>query len=112
MPKGETSTAQEPLAVDSWRAEPYLHIEEDRIYNPLTDRTLTPRDDGYESFRRIVLGSGGVDELFVPLKAVLIDEGWLVSAAQDRSRRFRLMYVSLEAHTVCNQACYFCPVAI
>src|SRR4029453_4192482 len=25
---------------------------------------------------------------------------------------FALRYVSLEAHTDCNQACYFCPVSI
>ena len=33
-------------------------------------------------------------------------------AAEDASQRFLLKYVSLEAHTVCNQSCYFCPVSI
>ena len=30
----------------------------------------------------------------------------------DDSHRFLLKYVSLESHTLCNQACYFCPVSI
>ena len=31
---------------------------------------------------------------------------------EDLSHRFRLKVVSLEAHSVCNQACFFCPVAV
>jgi MoaA/NifB/PqqE/SkfB family radical SAM enzyme len=39
-------------------------------------------------------------------------EGWLLRGDTEPGREFRLKYVSLEAHTVCNQSCYFCPVSI
>ena len=40
-------------------------------------------------------------------------DGWLLAAERSTpSRQYLLKYVSLEAHTVCNQACYFCPVSV
>jgi MoaA/NifB/PqqE/SkfB family radical SAM enzyme len=47
-----------------------------------------------------------------PDRRRLAAEGWLVPVEDDTSARFLLKYVSLEAHTVCNQSCYFCPVSI
>ena len=39
-------------------------------------------------------------------------DGWLIPENEDLSRKYRLRYVSLETHTVCTQACAFCPVSI
>jgi MoaA/NifB/PqqE/SkfB family radical SAM enzyme len=53
-----------------------------------------------------------VDALPAATRQDLQREGWLVEDAPALAQRHRLKYVSLEAHTVCNQACYFCPVSI
>ncbi|MEO8274990.1 MAG: radical SAM/SPASM domain-containing protein [Thermoanaerobaculia bacterium] len=87
---------------------PYLHRREESIYNPLTDRTLTAGDPlfaalrSFESSGHAPAGEG----------AQLEAEGWIVADRQTASHSFLLKYVSLEAHTVCNQSCYFCPVSI
>src|ERR1051325_11448585 len=80
------------------RANPFLHVDADRIYNPLTDRVLVPGDAAFERVR------GGVNDPAVEA------EGWLVRG--DVSRQHRLKVVSLETMTACNQKCYFCPVSI
>ena len=86
------------------RPSPFLHIDADRVYDPLSDRALTPADDTYARFRRFQ-STGERD-------AVLESEGWLVDGHADLSRRHRLKVVSLELTTTCNQKCYFCPVSI
>ena len=48
----------------------------------------------------------------LPEDDALSAAGWLLPADEDPSARFLLKYVSLEAHTVCNQSCYFCPVSV
>lgn len=88
----------------SWTANPYLHYEESRIYNPLTDRALLLDEHAYRQFR--VFQEHGVAD------AELIEAGWIVPAAADLSRQFHLKIVSLETVTTCNQKCYFCPVSI
>jgi hypothetical protein len=37
-----------------WKVNPFLHVDETAIYNPLTHQTLTPGDDGYALLRGIV----------------------------------------------------------
>src|ERR1043166_4287497 len=64
------------------RPNPFLHVDADRIYNPLTDRALVAGDAEFELVR------------------------------DDVSRKHRLKIVSLETATACNQKCYFCPVSI
>jgi molybdenum cofactor biosynthesis enzyme MoaA len=91
---------------------PFLHLGEDRVYDPLTDRTLLRGEPGHESLRLLLSGSLPLDLLPAEERARLVAQGWLLPADVDASRHFRLKYVSLEAHTVCNQACYFCPVSI
>lgn len=86
------------------RPSPFLHIDADRVYDPLTDRALVPGDAGYERFRRFE-ATGESD-------AQLEAEGWLVRNGTDLSRRSRLKIVSLETSIACNQRCYFCPVSI
>jgi MoaA/NifB/PqqE/SkfB family radical SAM enzyme len=80
------------------RPNPFLHVDADRIYNPLTDRALAAGEADFERVRAGVLD------------ADLETAGWLVR--DDVSRRHRLKIVSLETATACNQKCYFCPVSI
>jgi wyosine [tRNA(Phe)-imidazoG37] synthetase (radical SAM superfamily) len=86
------------------RINPFLHIDPDRVYDPLADRALVPGDALYARFRAFQ-ESGADDE-------ALEREGWLVRNGHDLSRRSRLKIVSLETMTTCNQKCYFCPVSI
>jgi Radical SAM superfamily/Iron-sulfur cluster-binding domain len=86
------------------RPSPFLHIDADRVYDPLTDRALVPGDAGYEHFRRFEsTGEANGD---------LESAGWLVRDGADLSRKHRLKIVSLETTIACNQKCYFCPVSI
>jgi len=91
------------------RPSPFLHIGPDRVYDPLTDRTLHESEPGYAALRALLAGASadpGEQE-------ALARQGWLLPQdGEELSHRFLLKYVSLEAHTVCNQACYFCPVSI
>ena len=86
------------------RTNPFLHIDADRIYDPLTDRALVPGDGNYERFRAFET-DGTADES-------LEREGWLLRNGTDLSHRHHLKIVSLETLTTCNQKCYFCPVSI
>ncbi|HEX7808591.1 MAG TPA: radical SAM protein [Thermoanaerobaculia bacterium] len=86
------------------RTNPFLHIDADRVYNPLSDRALVPGDGVYERFRAFELH--GADD------AGLEQDGWIVRNGADLSRKHHLRIVSLETMTTCNQKCYFCPVSI
>ena len=101
---------QDPDSAEAgrWRPDPYLHVSRNLCFNPHTDRVLKAGDPGYDLLRSL-LGdperrAGAGSEL-----EVLADEGWLIGPDTDPDRLYRLKYISLEAHTVCNQKCYFCP---
>ena len=87
-----------------WKANPFLHIEADRIYDPLTDRTLVAGEREYVAMRAFLDGGEAAEELR--------RDGWIVRDEEDLSARYRLKIVSLELTTTCNQKCYFCPVSI
>ncbi len=90
------------------RVSPYLHTTSERFYNPLTDGALAVGDPLFAALRSFEEGgSAAPAEL-----AALAGGGWLIADAERASQSFLLKYVSLEAHTVCNQSCYFCPVSI
>jgi len=93
---------------------PYLHVGDDSIHNPMTDRTLGPGDADFGPLGALVRGEVTADGLGTEVRDRLRQEGWIYDPAnlEDLSRGFYLKYVSLEAHSVCNQACYFCPVSI
>ncbi len=95
-------------ATATLRPSPFLHYGPDRAYNPLTDELLELGQPAYEALCRV---SGGLEAQPEPLRQ-LRDRGWVVPEGTDLSGRFLLKYVSLEAHTVCNQSCYFCPVSV
>jgi hypothetical protein len=90
------------------KANPFLHNDAERIYDPLTDRALVPGDAAYAGFRAFEAG-GALD---ADGAAALQRDGWLLRNGEDLSRRHRLKIVSLETLTTCNQKCYFCPVSI
>jgi len=94
----------------SWQPNPFLHVETESIYNPLTDRTLRFGEEGFELLRRMV-GAEWPAASQAELSE-LESNGWIVSQGKDLSRQSHLRIVSLETSTVCNQACYFCPVSI
>src|SRR5258706_2314240 len=91
------------------KPNPFLHVEEARIYNPLTDRALTPGDAEYQKLRTLLAGEGGSHSAE---DEALARDGWIVAEGEDLSTRYRLKIVSLEVMTTCNQKCYFCPVSI
>lgn len=90
-----------PIATQS-RVNPFLHIDDDRVYNPLTDRAITAADTEWRLLRAFLAG-GEAD-------ASLESGGWIVR--DDISRQYRLKIVSVETLTTCNQRCYFCPVSV
>ena len=87
-----------------WKLNPFLHVDPDRIYNPLTDLGVVAGDAAYASLRTFLDGG--------PAREDLVRDGWIVREADDLSTRYRLKIVSLEMMTACNQKCYFCPVSI
>ncbi len=88
--------------ISALRVNPYLHIDAERIYNPLTDRAITSSDPEWAPVRAALDGGTAEENLE--------HGGWLVR--EDPSRSYRLKIVSLETMTTCNQKCYFCPVSI
>jgi MoaA/NifB/PqqE/SkfB family radical SAM enzyme len=110
-------TASSPLVADPAAASPrlvlnpFLHVAPGRLYDPLTDRTLAAGEPGYAEVQALVEGATP-SELAPAAREALAAGGWLLPDQGDPAERYLLKYVSLEAHTVCNQACYFCPVSI
>ncbi len=113
MPDLATSLAEsEEMTVGEAQPSPYLHTGADRIYNPLADQTLAAGDADYDLLRGLLDGSLTADQLAPTARERLAAAHWIAEPGEDLSTRFHLRYVSLEAHTVCNQACYFCPVSV
>ncbi len=91
--------------------EPFLQVSDGHVYNPLTDRTLKAGEPGFAELRALAARPpAATTPLSRESERRLEADGWLVGDAD--ASRFRLKYVSLEGHTSCNQACYFCPVSI
>jgi hypothetical protein len=100
-----------PVAAADLRINPFLHIDAERIYNPLTDRALTPADEDYAALRAILSGAAGFSPPSSSSSPSSLEaSGWLVRG--DVSHQHHLKIVSLETMTTCNQKCYFCPVSI
>lgn len=94
-----------------WIASPYLHLFDHAVLNPHTGRGMGADHDWYPELRRLIL-----DEVILPtlspLHTALAADDWLIAADADLSHHYRLRWVSLEAHSVCNQRCFFCPVSV
>ncbi len=91
--------------------DPFLHVGDDKIYSPLRDHLLEQGQPEYEALRSVLEGRQDVQALAEPVRASLESAGWLVEDPAALAHEFRLKYVSLETHTVCNQRCFFCPVS-
>lgn len=115
MTRSALPILSEPRAVErpetALQLNPFLHHGPGRFYDPLTDRMLVQGDPAFASLLAVNAGAG-VETLPEADRRRLAAEGWLLPAEEDPAHRYLLKYVSLEAHTVCNQACYFCPVSI
>ena len=105
-------TPGEPAVSQELTLHPLLHVDEDELYHPILDRSLKPGDADYALLRPVADGGLPATELPEGERRRLTEVGWLLAPGEDASQQFRLKYVSLEAHTVCNQACYFCPVSM
>jgi len=90
---------------------PYLHFDENRIYNPLRDQSVSSDDARFSLLRELRRSKETIETFDEALITAMRTEGWLIGAEEDLSHRFFLKYVSIETHTVCNQGCYFCPVS-
>ncbi len=99
-------------AAERLQIEPFLHLSPDRIYNPMTDRHLAQGEAGFAELLQMRSGLELPAGLTPQLRAQLWAGGWLVETAAELGSRFSLKYASIEASTVCNQACYFCPVSV
>jgi hypothetical protein len=98
-----------PVAV--WVVEPYLHVDADSCYNPLTGRRLAADSVLGQALGQAYAGTIAPARLAPEQHQALVREGWLVESTTAFDRRARLRVVSLETRTACNQKCYFCPVA-
>ena len=94
-----------------WIASPYLHLFDHAIFNPHTGRGLGADHPWYGELRRLILDETLLVDLDDVQRALAADD-WLIPVDTDLSRRYRLRWVSLEAHSICNQRCFFCPVSI
>ncbi len=95
--------------VGPWRASPWVHLEAERLYHPLTGREMDPAEPGHDELRALAASGASLDALDDRHRRWLA-EGWLEPVSADRSRDYRLRYVSLETCSNCTQGCYFCPV--
>lgn len=96
---------------DNLVVEPFAQIGGCGIYNPIMDRTEPPGTQRYQLLSQL-LGGTSITKLNRAARRDLSKDGWLVHDNGQLAARSRLMHVSLETHTVCNQACNFCPVSI
>jgi len=92
-------------------ASPYLHLFDHVILNPHTGRGIAVEDPNYPGMRHFILSGQKTVDLDNNQRR-LADEGWLIREDMDLSHRYRIRWVSLEAHSVCNQRCFFCPVSL
>lgn len=92
--------------------EPFLQPRGKGFYNPITGAEVQPGDPEETHLRRLWKRVWKVDQIPDSLRRELFDDGWLVEdVGAALAKRFRLRVATLEASTVCNQACYFCPVS-
>lgn len=96
-----------------WIVSPFLHVNPQQVYNPLTDMSITVTDDGYQALRSLLNGEQVIRQLPENVRDYLFKQKWIVDNNMPvLSKKFHLKYVALEANTACNQSCYFCPVSV
>lgn len=96
----------------AWIVEPFLHVDKHHIYNPMTDDSLRPVDADFSIMLDLHSGRASIDSLNQKQRGDLLQKAWLIEDCGKLSQRYYLKYVEIEASTVCNQACSFCPVSV
>lgn len=99
-------------AAAGWRANPYLHFEMEGFYNPHTDSRLANDHPSHDRLMRLATSGEVLPELRDDEDRGLAEQGWLVAMGDDIHRRYLIKYVSIEALSVCNHGCYYCPVSV
>ncbi|MCP4895819.1 MAG: radical SAM protein [bacterium] len=99
-------------AGQSWLANPYLHLLPEGIFNPHTDSWLPTDHSWYQRLHQLITSQELVRGLCDAELRDLVEHGWLVDAEDDIHRRYHIKFVSIEAFSVCNHGCYYCPVSI
>ena len=112
LTRGRTAPTPAMPAIEGLEIEPFLHFGADRVYNTMTDRQLAAGEPGFAELIALRSGRQSPTTLAPGIVATLFAAGWLVESKPDLDGRFHLKYASIEASTVCNQACYFCPVSV
>ena len=74
-----------PSLATDLRLNPFLHIDGDRIYNPITDKALAPSDPTFAGVRAFIDRRVGGERL--------VEGGWVVR--DDIARAYRLKIVSV-----------------
>lgn len=99
--------------MSNWVLNPYLHIKPHGVENPITNKTLTMSNKNYRVLRKIIKSPHILASLRPETVRQLVRDQWLVADEDSGlAKQFFLKYVTLEANTHCNQACYFCPVSV
>lgn len=101
------------ISTDQYIIEPFLHFSDHKIYNPLTDLSISRKDMLADTLLKIKVRNR-IDQSLMEAGtlSVLLKDGWIVPSDKALLTRYRLKYVSLEATAHCNQRCYFCPVSL
>ena len=102
----------DPSHTNSIVIEPFLHVSQDALYNPLRDVTLETHDTLFQPVNAIIRGERSLHQLDTSLADQLLTDGWLVVDDNKLGERFRLKYVQIESNTICNHSCSFCPVSV
>lgn len=92
------------------RVSRFVHLDADRAFNPLSGTTLAAESPELGFLHAV--NDGVAAELDSATRDRLLAERWIVESDEDVARSHRLQIVSLETNSVCNQACYFCPVSV
>jgi pyruvate-formate lyase-activating enzyme len=95
-----------------WRVNPFLHFRESEIYNPLSDSMMTKEQPNFSLLLEYRKKQIPWESLPPDSRSELIDGSWIFPAEADVTSQYYLKYASIETHTVCNQACCFCPVSV
>lgn len=99
-------------AAAGWQADPYLHFEAEGFYNPHTDARMAGDHSWHDRLMHLAISGEVLTELGNEEDRGLAAQGWLVATGDDIDRRYLIKYVSIEALSVCNHGCYYCPVSV
>ena len=108
---GSASEERIRVGLNQLVVDPFLQFNGRDVYNPLTGRRISAESQDARLIEDCVRDPGLIDCLSVRDTDNLARDGWIVEDDGALAHRFRLRFVSLESHTICNQACYFCPVS-